>query len=437
MRTAAGAKGGRHYYLDPAGSDLSSGTSPTAAWRSLARASSAVFRPGDTLSLAGGADFPGTLHLGDDDGGDPARPVIISGEGVVSATILPGDSDGITARNPIGLVIRGLSIVGSGPERNQGSGINFLVTTPGDVTLPGVLVEEVDVSGMGRFGLIIDGRVGKSGLRNVRISDSDFHGNQLAGIATRARYLPWIGGYAHARIEIERVRTWDNRGDPTLDKEHSGSGIVLSDVRGAKIERCVAWGNGSASRGRLGGPYGIWTWNADSVVVERSVSFSNRTASKADGGGFDFDGGTTNSLMRDNVSFDNDGAGVLVAQFTYARPFHDNRIERHVSIDDGRKNGYGAFTVWGGVDNTVLSSSVLVVRSTRDALPSGIQIYTNWWKHWWEKGSSRNVRVENTLVFLGPGVELVRIEPGSTGLDVGGASDIRLDDAQLPRPAPR
>ena len=58
---------------------------------------------------------------------------------------------------------------------------------------------------------------------------------------------------------IDGVRLWDDAGDPRLVNEHSGSGIVLSNVRRRAIRRCVAWNNGAASRNRLGGPYGIWT----------------------------------------------------------------------------------------------------------------------------------------------------------------------------------
>lgn len=435
MQAAQTLKGGQPYFVDPAGNDTNDGRAPDRAWRSLARASGATFAPGDSLMLTGGIEYVGTLHLGDDDGGDPSRPFVVTSRGPLPAIITPADSDGVVARNPIGLTISRILVRGSGVASNKGSGIALVVTAPGSVQLPGIRVEDVDVSGMGRFGMVIDGKWLKSGLRDVVIADSDFHANQLAGLSVIGKYLPFDRRYAHANVQIEGVRAWDNAGDPELDKEHSGSGIVLSNVRGGVIRRCVTWNNGAASHGRIGGPYGIWTWDVDSVLMERSVSFANRTASKADGGGFDFDGGTTNSLMRDNVSFDNDGAGVLVAQFTYAVPFHDNRIERHVSIDDGRKNGYGAFTSWGAVFDTELHSSVLSVRSTATALPSAIQVYTNWWKHWWEQGSSRNIRVANSLAFLGPGVEYLRTEAGAEGLDVGGVIRLQLRDEELPRAA--
>ncbi len=435
MQAAQALKGGQQYFVDPAGNDTNDGRAPDRAWRSLARASGATFAPGDSLMLTGGIEYVGTLHLDDDDGGDPSRPFVVTSRGPLPATITPADSDGVVARNPIGLTISRLIVRGSGASSNKGSGIALVVTARGSVKLPGIVVEDVDVSGMGRFGLVIDGKRLKSGLRDVRITDSDFHANQLAGLSVLGRYVPFYRQYAHANVLVEGVRAWDNTGDPTIGDVHSGSGIVMSSVRSGTIRRCVAWNNGAASRGHEGGPFGIWTWSVDSVLLERSVSFDNRTASAADGGGFDFDGGTTNSLMRDNVSFDNDGAGVLLAQFSYALPFHDNRIERHVSIDDARKNGYGAFTAWGAVFDTELHSSVLSVRAAATTPHVGIKVYANAKKTWWERGTSRNIRIGTSLVLLGPGVEFMRSEAGAEGLDVGGAIRLQLRDEELPRAA--
>lgn len=435
LHAASTRVGGQGYFIDPAGDDANDGKSRERAWKTLARANSTSFAPGDSLVLTGGAEYQGTIKLTEDDGGDPARPFILTSSGERPAIIVPGDSDGVRALNPIGLTIRRLVVRGSGASSNKGSGFALLVNAPGSVQLPGIIVEEVEASGMGRFGLVADGRWLKSGIRDLHIRDSDFHGNQLAGLSILGLYIPFDRRFAHADVFVEGVRAWDNAGDPTLDKEHSGSGIVMSNVRRGAVRRCVTWNNGSASRGRLGGPYGIWTWDADSILIEHSVSFANRTSSKADGGGFDFDGGTTYSTMRDNVSFDNDGAGVLIAQFTYATPFHNNRIERQVSIDDGRKNGYGALTTWGAVESTELHSSVLSVRSSAPATAAGVQVYTNWWKHWWERAASRDIRVVNSLIFVGPGIDFLRVEAGAIGLDVSSALEIHAENDDLPKAA--
>jgi hypothetical protein len=55
---------GTTYYVDAvAGSDASSGTSPSAAWKSVAKVSSAVLAPGDTVLFNRGNVWAGTLSL--------------------------------------------------------------------------------------------------------------------------------------------------------------------------------------------------------------------------------------------------------------------------------------------------------------------------------------------------------------------------------------
>ena len=64
-----------------------------------------------------------------------------------------------------------------------------------------------------------------------------------------------------------------------------------------------------------GGPVGIWVWDANNALIQNNESHHNRTGSTADGGGFDFDGGVTNSVMQYNYSHDNAGPGYGVYQF--------------------------------------------------------------------------------------------------------------------------
>ena len=57
-------------------------------------------------------------------------------------------------------------------------------------------------------------------------------------------------------------------------------------------------------------PVGIWAYQSDSITIQYCYSHDNHTSEKGkDGGGFDFDGGTTNSVMQNNFSANNEGAG--------------------------------------------------------------------------------------------------------------------------------
>ena len=70
------------------------------------------------------------------------------------------------------------------------------------------------------------------------------------------------------------------------------------------------------------------------MIIRDSESYGNKTGT-VDGGGFDLDGGLTNSQMTRNHSHDNQGAGYGVFQFQGARPFHSNVVCFNVSRRDG------------------------------------------------------------------------------------------------------
>ena len=57
------------YYVSNSGSDSNSGTSPTAAWRTITKANSVSLQPGDSLLFQGGETFNGNLVLGSTDSG--------------------------------------------------------------------------------------------------------------------------------------------------------------------------------------------------------------------------------------------------------------------------------------------------------------------------------------------------------------------------------
>jgi hypothetical protein len=88
---------------------------------------------------------------------------------------------------------------------------------------------------------------------------------------------------------------------------------------------------------RIGnGPVGIWAWDADSVTIEHCLSYRNKTSKGGeDGGGFDFDGGITNSVIQYCLSYENEGSGIGLFQFDNAGPWENNTIRYNISINDG------------------------------------------------------------------------------------------------------
>lgn len=171
-----------NYYVSPLGDDANAGTSPAKAWRTLSQVNRFSFHPGDRILLEGGQSFDGGLRFDSDDVGIPARPIQVSSYGKGRAIITAGKGNGIYIHNTMGFDISNLNIVGSGRTTNTGSGVFFSNDLAGDIKLKLVRIDQVEASGFGNYGILIDGNKGKSGYRDVRITNAVAHDNALAGI---------------------------------------------------------------------------------------------------------------------------------------------------------------------------------------------------------------------------------------------------------------
>jgi len=70
----------------------------------------------------------------------------------------------------------------------------------------------------------------------------------------------------------------------------------------------LIYDNGIENTWIRGGGVGIWAWDSNDIVIQHNIAHHNRTGSY-DGGGFDLDGGVSNSIMHYNLSYENDGSG--------------------------------------------------------------------------------------------------------------------------------
>jgi hypothetical protein len=189
---------------------------------------------------------------------------------------------------------------------------------------------------------------------------------------------------------------------------HSGDGIVLSDADGVTIERSEAYGNGAANT-HVGGPVGIWVWDVNNALIQNNESHHNQTNSTADGGGFDFDGGVTNSVMQYNYSHDNAGPGYGIYQFSGARAFHDNTVRYNISANDARKNNYGAIDFWNGgsgISNVNVYNNTVYVAPAAGAAPKALRFASG----------TTNVAIRNNIFQTAGGVQLADIGAKQTNL---------------------
>jgi len=151
-------------------------------------------------------------------------------------------------------------------------------------------------------------------------------------------------------ILIRDCEAENNPGDPTILDNHSGNGILIGVSDSVTIDHCTATNNGWDMPRQGNGPVGIWAWMSDHVTIQYCISFKNRTSKGGkDGGGFDLDGGVTNSLIQYCLSYENEGAGYGLFQYPGASDWANNVIRYCVSINDARTTeGAGSFFIWNG-----------------------------------------------------------------------------------------
>jgi hypothetical protein len=401
-----GAPAGAHAadrHVDPAtGSDGADGATPERAWRTLARASAADLAPGDRVLLRGGARHPGTLVLSAEDAGTPERPVVVAAYGDGRATIDAGTATGVKVFDAAGVEVRDLRLVGAGRAAgNRGNGVELFTALGGGRKLDHVRVERVEATGFGGAGVLVgswpeDGT--KSGFRGVRIADVVVHGNADAGVHVYGR--PGGEGHAHADVVVERVAAHHNLGVPGKTS-NSGSGILLGDVDGAVIRQSVAHHNGERNDWPWSGPVGVWALDSSRVVVQDNRSYANASAT-VDGGGFDFDGGVTDSVMERNLSHGNTGAGFLGYRYWGGRPMARTTFRFNVSDGDGRTNLGGMF-FGGGVEDVVLHHNTVITRPRiGGTAPPAFHA----------DGPVAGLARGNAFAMTGPGPHLVRLDGG-------------------------
>jgi len=386
------AKGNTYYVDAQKGDDANPGTSEAKAWKTLAKANAFAFAPGDKLLLAAGQTFAGPLKLDKDDHGTKEQPVVVASFGNGRATIDGGKGNGIELIGCEYVTVRELTIVGCGrKDGSDGSGLDIKGTK-------NVAVDSVDVSGFRLSGVVSSGDAG------TRITRVNAHDNGFAGINV-------CGGYNKQRsrdVYIAHCVASNNPGDPKNKTNHSGNGIVVGELDGCVVEYCEAFNNGWDMPRQGNGPVGIWGWQSDRLVIQFCVSHDNKTQKGAyDGGGFDFDGGVTNSILQYNLSYNNHGAGYLLCQYPGASRWKNNICRYNVTLNDGLTNHDSGIHFWAGdpqisdalVYNNVVVNGKHAVKSTHDI--AGVVFRNNIFVSDGESisGPLKQARFENNLYW--------------------------------------
>lgn len=360
------------YYVSSQGDDAQAGTSVATAWRSISKVNSVTFQPGDRVLFEGGQTFAGCIIL--KGAGTPTQPLVISSYGAGPATIASGTSIGFYSYNAAGIELRRLTFVGDGRLATPSSGVAFYLDLP-STALSHLRLDSLDISGYRDSGISIGSWKGSSGYDDVRITASQVHANGEAGLQSYSEGLS-----AHHNWYIANCQAFDNSGRSDVTYTHTGNGIVLGGVDGVLIEHCQAYHNGWLNANPSGGPVGIWGYCCNNLTIQKCESHHNLSGTSHDGGGFDIDGGCTNSVLQYNYSHDNGGPGYLLAQYNGAPAMRNVTIRYNVSKDDARRDNQGAIHVWssgagGGIQQAdIYNNTVLLSPPANGSSPTAMLI---------------------------------------------------------------
>ncbi|HJU06509.1 MAG TPA: right-handed parallel beta-helix repeat-containing protein [Nitrospiraceae bacterium] len=387
------------YYLSPSGDDAHTGASPQQAWKSLSQVNDLDLAPGDRILLEGGARFEGNLLFDAEDRGVGANPIIVTSYGTGRATIDAGNGHGVYAYNTAGISLSRINLFGNGETDHSATGVVFYTDLPGDIKLTGIRLDEIEVSGFSKNGIEIGSWNGRSGFQDVRITHAVIHDNRLNGLITYAERP-----YTHEQVYVGYVQAYRHVGDRSV-QPNSGSGIILGGVKHGTIERSVAHDNGWLGDAGVG----IWTYASTGISIQYNESFRNHTAGTHDGGGFDLDGGVTDSVLQYNYSHDNDGAGYLLCQYPEADPWFDNTVRHNISVNDGRKNGYAGIQVWDsgpGLSGGDIHDNLVIIGLSAHGTPSAL---------YFAHGTRRFLIHQNAFITAGA-ARLMTLAPGQEDL---------------------
>ena len=399
------------YHVSSTGNDTNDGRSPTTAWQTVARANAGTYNAGDQLLFQGGQTFSGALAFDASKLlGTAAQPVTIGSYGTGRATISSGSAAGFTALDVAGFQLRDLVFIGNGTS--DVNGVLIHNSQSGNGKLQYIRVLNVEILGYGQNGLALMGGTGggNAGFNDVILDMVEVHDctninlvGATAGIAVFGRY-----GYnaaptlpTHTNVEVIRSQAYDNPGRAGADN-WTGSGIFMAQTQVGAIRLSVAYNNGENSNSG-GNAVGIWAADADQITIEFCESYLNKTGASNDGCGFDFDGGTTNSIVQYCYSHDNDGPGYML--FDYDDPefmvnWDNNTVRYNISQNDSKKTPatYGCIFVashGNPMTNLKIYNNVVYTNiSTGKALSLGV-------------GSASNGRVANNIFYSATGAYLV------------------------------
>ena len=331
------------YYVSQAGDDDNSG-SKAKPFKTLQKINSLKLNPGAKIYLKGKDFFQGTLSLTINGVSDKAILIASYENENGNAVIDGGNKDAIILRGKH-FHLKDINVKGSG--RKGGNTTNGITLSEAS----DAVVENIKTEGFQKSGIELNS------CKNVNLKNVYALNNGFCGI-----YITGSMNKRSKNILVKDCKAENNAGDPTNLDNHSGNGILAGLSDSVTIDHCVATSNGW-DMPRIGnGPVGIWAYESNAVTIQYCISYRNKTSKGGkDGGGFDLDGGVTNSIIQYCLSYENEGAGYGLFQYAGASLWHNNIVRYCVSINDATTTaGSGGIFVWNGSDDSVQLADCIV-----------------------------------------------------------------------------
>lgn len=374
--------GGTTYYVSPLGSDGNSGLIANQAWQSISRVNQQPLEPGDRVLFQRGGRYSGSLQP--QGSGSAGLPISISSYGTGALPIIDGTSyeEAIKLFNQQYWSIDSLEVTG---------GSRFGIWVSGDSSnqilhyfrLTNLLVHDMYGSPRWDSGLVMFAPIGD----HLTFDDVVIDG--ITAYNTNLWYGIHVGFNLWYSYPKQPPRTTNVTIRNSIVHDVYGDGITAAQAQNVLIEKNVVFKTGLAPAGISYTPNGIWSWQCDHTTVQFNEGYSTRSYAY-DGGVFDIDWGSTNTIVQYNYA--HNAQGYCVAVMGAHNVTTTNSIVRfNVCSNNGRNAG------------TAPNQGDIFITTFDGGSLDGVQIYNN--TAYWNPAA-------NAGWIRGRGISMVGTSPG-------------------------
>lgn len=290
------------YYVDPAGSDAGSGTSPTTAWQTLTKLTATTFAPGDQILFKAGGVWTGLLAPGGS--GTSDNPIVIDMYGTGNKPVLNGPGTNASAT---------LTLLNQSYWEVNDLEITNTQTSGGTAQLTGISINN---TGTGMLSHIYVKHCYVHDVNAVGVGNSNY--NKGTGGIIYNGYISdvLVRGCHVANVQVEGIRNSSSTMcdhfviDSNLIENVYGDGIVLHGVQnGSAITHNTLYNVCMSSAANFAG---AWTYLSNQTTIAYNEVYGIKGGEGSnDGQAFDADISTNGDIFEYNYSHDNDGGFML------------------------------------------------------------------------------------------------------------------------------